>query len=96
MWYLINVLLFTGICKVCRNDHLAAVRVVNPGENLFTVQSDEPAVAQSDDTAVTQSEVLARAPEGIPEFLSPQPHASSDSGSQLEVCFAFLLCQYDL
>jgi len=65
-----------GICKLCRNDHLAAVRVVNPGEDSLTLQSEEP--------AVTQSEEFTRAPEPIYEFLPLQLHASSDSGSQLE------------
>lgn len=83
--YLPNVWLFTGICKLCRNDHLAAVRVVNPGEDSLTLQSEEP--------AVTQSEEFTRAPEPIHEFLPLQLHASSDSGSQLEVCFALLLCR---
>ena len=36
----LNAWLFTGICKLCRNDHLAAVCVVNPGEDSFTVQCD--------------------------------------------------------
>ena len=34
----LNGWLFTGICKLSRNDHLAAVGVVNPGEDSFTVQ----------------------------------------------------------
>jgi len=75
------------------------VRVVNPGEDsLFTMQSEEPAVTQSDEPAVTQSrepavtpcEELARSTEPVPEILRSQPHASSDSGSQLEVCFTLL------
>ena len=95
MRYLLNVQLFTGICKLCRTDHLAAVRVVNPGEGSLALQSDEPAVSQSEEPAVAQSEELARAPEPIPECLPSQPHALNkiDSGSQLEVCFALPLCQ---
>ena len=34
----LNAWLFTGICKLCGNDHLAAVGVENPGEDSFTVQ----------------------------------------------------------
>ena len=77
---------------------------MNSGEDSFTVQcdepataqSEEPATAQSEEPAVTQSKELARAPEPIPEFLPSQPHASSDSGSQLEVCFVLLdsSCEY--
>ena len=101
MWNLLNVRLFTGICKLCRNDHLAVVRVVNIGEDSFMVQSEEPAVTQSEEPAVTpseelaiaQSEELSRTTEAIPEILPSQPHASSDSGSQLEVCFTLLLCR---
>ena len=37
----LNADLFTGICKHCRNDQLAAVGVVNPDEDSFTVQCDE-------------------------------------------------------
>ena len=140
MWYLLNAWLFTGICKLCRSDHHAAVSVANSGEDSFKVQYDEPATAQSEEPAtaqseepatakseepataqseepataqseepataqseepataqsevpaVTQSEELARAPEPIPEFLPAQPHASSDSGSQLGVCFVLLFC----
>ena len=124
MWYLLNAWLFTGICKLCRSDHHAAVSVANSGEDSFKVQYDEPATAQSEEPAtaqseepataqseepataqseepataqsevpaVTQSEELARAPEPIPEFLPAQPHASSDSGSQLRVCFVLLFC----
>ena len=148
MWYLLNARLFTGICKLCRSDHHAAVSVANSGEDSFKVQYDEPATAQSEEPAtaqseepataqseepataqseepataqseepataqseepataqseepataqsevpaVTQSEELARAPEPIPEFLPAQPHASSDSGSQLGVCFVLLFC----
>ena len=68
-----------------------------------TAQSDEPAAAQSEEPATTQSEEPAvtqceeltteLAPEPIPEFLSSQPHASSDSESQLEVCFVLLFCR---
>ena len=109
MWNLLNVRLFTGICKLCRNDHLAVVRVVNIGEDSFMVQSEEPPVTQSEEPAVTQSEEpavtpseelaiaqseeLSRTTEAIPEILPSQPHASSDSGSQLEVCFTLLLCR---
>ena len=124
MWYLLNAWLFTGICKLCRSDHHAAVSVANSGEDSFKVQYDEPATAQSEEPAtaqseepataqseepataqseepataqsevpaVTQSEELARAPEPIPEFLPAQPHASSDSGSQLGVCSVLLFC----
>ena len=62
MWNLLNVRLFTGICKLCRNDHLAVVRVVNIGEDSFMVQSEEPAVTQSEEPAVTQSEEPAVTP----------------------------------
>ena len=34
----LNAWLFTGIRKLFKNDHLAAVCVVNPGEDSFTVQ----------------------------------------------------------
>ena len=101
MWNLLNVRLFTVICKLCRNDHLAVVRVVNIGEDSFMVQSEEPAVTQSEEPAVTpseelaiaQSEELSRTTEAIPEILPSHPHVSSDSGSQLEVCFTLLLCR---
>ena len=111
MWYLLSAWLFTGICKLCRRNHLAAVGVANPVEDSFTVQCDEPATAQSDEPAAAQSEEPATtqsqepavtqceelttelAPEPIPEFLPSQPHASSDSESQLEVCFVLLFCR---
>ena len=66
-----------------------------------TAQSDEPAAAQSEEPATTQSEEPAvtqceeltteLAPEPIPEFLPSQPHASSDSESQLAVSCCYFV-----
>ena len=78
----INLKPFAGICKLCKIDHLVAVQVEPPGGVLCMEQSEEPTIAQSQE--------LSSVSIPIPEFDSPEPHASSEVGSILEVCFGTL------
>ena len=43
---------------------------------------------------IEQSAELPGVPILIPEFLSPEPHASSDSGGQLHVCFVLIFSRF--
>ena len=59
---------------------------MNPSEGLYIEQSKKLPIAQSAE--------LPGIPLLIPELLPPEAHTSSDSGSQLDVCFVLMFCRF--
>ena len=74
---LIAINSFPGICKLCRSDHLAAIRIDQPSNVLFVEETGEP-------SAAADAEDVSEA------VISPEPHASGETRRLPEVCFTIV------